>query len=47
MIIGASEDAEKEPGIKHESKTSADVFNELNIDQQEHPIEPLFKGEWE
>jgi hypothetical protein len=31
---------------QHESKWSADIFKDLHMEKSEHPIEPLFTGEW-
>lgn len=50
LLIGASEDPEKDLGIKldpqHETEDTAEIFNELRLDKSQHPIEPLIKGDW-
>ncbi len=50
VMIGASEDAEQELGIrldpKKETGNTADIFRELKLERQKHPVAPLFKGEW-
>jgi hypothetical protein len=50
MIIGAKEDPVKELGIElrteKETERTAEIINDLKISKREHPLEPLFKGEW-
>lgn len=50
VLIAASEDPEQELGIEldaeNESRTSADIFRDLGLRKSEHPVEPLFEGEW-
>lgn len=51
VLIAASEDVAEELGIElpeeRETAESADIFEQLRIDRERHPIEPLLKGEWE
>ncbi|HET8700227.1 MAG TPA: hypothetical protein VFL97_00970, partial [Nitrococcus sp.] len=51
LLIGASEDVTEELGIRldtdRETHSTADIFKDLKLDKTEHPLEPLFKGEWE
>ena len=48
MLIGAGEDPLNELGIKlhaeHETETSADIFRDLKLNRQKHPLKPLFEG---
>jgi len=50
VMIGASEDAEQELGIRldteKETGNTADIFRELKLERQKHPVAPLFKCEW-
>lgn len=50
MLIAASERPDEELGIelhpRRESEWSADIFKDLHMEKSEHPIEPLFTGEW-
>lgn len=50
ILIAASINPEEELEIElhpqHESEWSADIFRDLRMDKSEHPIEPLFTGEW-
>jgi hypothetical protein len=50
LMIAASENPEEELGIHldtdKETRDSADIFRDLRLHTSEHPIEPLFKGEW-
>jgi hypothetical protein len=50
MLIAASESPEEELGVElhpqRESEWSADIFNDLRMEKSEHPVEPLFTGEW-
>ncbi|MFW5774656.1 MAG: hypothetical protein ACOCW2_00080 [Chitinivibrionales bacterium] len=51
MLVSASEDIGEELGITldtdNESKTSADIFEDLHIDSKNRLSEPLFAGVWE
>jgi hypothetical protein len=31
---------------EHETADKADIFRQLKMSRREHPLEPLFKGEW-
>lgn len=50
VLIGATEDAESELGVKidaeWESADSADMFRRLKMPPGEQPTEPLTEGEW-
>ncbi|MBI4497430.1 MAG: hypothetical protein HY689_05980 [Chloroflexi bacterium] len=50
LLIGAAEDVSQELGIElypeHETAATADVFTELRLDRQQHPVEPLLRGVW-
>lgn len=50
VLIGAADDAERELGIhldtSAESLSSAEVFKRLQLPREEHPTEPLSRGEW-
>jgi hypothetical protein len=50
LLIASSEDPQEELGIElhpePENEWSADIFNDLRMDKSQHPIEPLFTGEW-
>lgn len=50
LLIGASTDPEGELGVElptdDESEDTADIFNELRLRKSEHPVAPLFEGEW-
>ena len=51
LLISAAEDPQQELGIKldadRESRSSADMFRDLRVKKSEHPLEPLFAGDWE
>ncbi|MFZ5955276.1 MAG: hypothetical protein ACOYT4_02525 [Nanoarchaeota archaeon] len=32
---------------KEETESSAEIFNELKLERDKHPLKPLFKGKWE
>jgi hypothetical protein len=50
VLIGAAEDASAELGIEFDAQreqlATADVFGRLRLRPEEHPTEPLEKGEW-
>jgi hypothetical protein len=50
ILVGARTDPERAYHIdietEHESAESADIFKQLKMSRREHPLEPLFKGEW-
>lgn len=50
LLIRASEDMTDELGIRldtdRETRSKADIFKDLKLDKAEHPLAPLFKGEW-
>jgi hypothetical protein len=51
LLIGAADDPVAELGIRldpeRESAASADVFHDLRLERDKHPLEPLFHGDWE
>ncbi|MFP4071000.1 MAG: hypothetical protein ACLFTB_03025 [Desulfovibrionales bacterium] len=50
LLIAASGDVKEELGItlhpEREEASSADIFKDLKMDRHQHPVEPLFEGEW-
>ena len=50
VLIGATEDPERELGIelrpREERETQAAIFRDLKLERDQHPLEPLFRGEW-
>lgn len=50
VLIGASPDVTRELGLslrpRREARESADVFTELGMERDLHPVEPLLTGEW-
>jgi hypothetical protein len=50
VLIGATEDVRQELGIdlkpERERIDRADIFRELKLEPEEHPLQPLLKGEW-
>jgi hypothetical protein len=51
ILIPAAENVDEELGIdlqpQDESESTAEIFTELELDQSEHPLEPLFEGRME
>jgi hypothetical protein len=51
VMIAAAEDVKEELGIElnsdEENAGSADMFRELELNREQHPVEPLFRGKWE
>jgi hypothetical protein len=51
VLIGADEDVTSELGIQlnpqHETAQTAEIFNSLHMSKREHPLRPLFTGQWE
>ncbi|MFO7595033.1 MAG: hypothetical protein R6W92_01670 [Desulfocurvibacter africanus] len=51
LLIPASDDVKEELGLElnpeHETRHSADVFQELRLDVDENPVRPLFEGKWD
>ncbi|WKZ34006.1 MAG: hypothetical protein QY316_06305 [Thermodesulfobacteriota bacterium] len=51
ILIGASEEPIKELGLalkpKDETESSADIFKDLKLEREKHPVKPLLKGKWE
>jgi hypothetical protein len=50
VLIGAAEDVRQELGIdlkpERERIDRTDIFRELKLEPEEHPLQPLLKGEW-
>lgn len=50
LLVAAAEDPERELGIEmdeaHEQRAEARIFRDLRLHKSEHPVEPLFRGEW-
>ena len=50
VLIGARSDPERAYDLdieaEHETAEKADIFRKLKLAHREHPLEPLFKGEW-
>ncbi len=50
MLIGATTQPEEELGIElqpaEERETQAAIFRDLKLEREQHPIDPLFRGEW-
>lgn len=50
LLVAAAEDLKEDLGIEiradTESCRSADVFQDLKLDRDEHPTEPLCEGKW-
>lgn len=50
VLVAASSDVGEELGIEleteHESAASADIFGDLRMERDQHPLEPLFQGVW-
>lgn len=51
LFVGASGDVSEELGIdldaEGETESTAEVFEELRMEKDRHPVEPLLKGKWE
>jgi hypothetical protein len=50
LLIGAAADVKAELGIdldpQRETERTAEIFRQLKLERDEHPVEPLFTGEW-
>jgi len=50
LLIGAAEDVYKELGIRlypqKETEQTAEIYEDLHLEKDIHPVEPLFKGRW-
>lgn len=50
LLIGASEDLSEELGVRlekeNENRNTAEIFKDLRMRRSEHPVKPLFEGEW-
>jgi hypothetical protein len=51
VLIGAAEDVFEELGVRldpqHETIDTAELFNELRMEQTAHPLKPWFEGRWQ
>ena len=51
VLIGATEEPDRELGIdlraRDERGTQAAIFRDLKLERDQHPLEPLFRGEWQ
>ena len=51
VLIGSSADVSAELCIdlpaEPETEWTADIFQDLKVEREEHPLTPLFKGEWQ
>jgi len=50
LVMGSEDDPGEELGIdlapEHECEETANLFQELEIDRERHPVEPLLTGKW-
>lgn len=50
MLVGTDEDVAEDLGIRldpqRETEHTAEIFNQLRMEKDQHPTEPLFRGEW-
>lgn len=51
LLVAAARDVEEELGIEldteRENEASADIFEDLRMERDQHPLEPLFQGKWQ
>ena len=51
VLVGARTDPERacdiDIAVEHETAEHANIFRRLKLARREHPLAPLFKGEWE
>jgi hypothetical protein len=51
LLVGASANVREELGVdldpQREDERTAEIFRDLHIAKSQHPVEPLFKGNWE
>jgi len=51
LLVAASEDPGEELGIRldadAERESTADIFKDLRLDKDAHPLKPLFEGHWD
>ncbi|MGH9159750.1 MAG: hypothetical protein ACRD2X_07150 [Vicinamibacteraceae bacterium] len=51
VLIGAETDPTDELGLsldpEHETAQTAEIFSDLRMEREEHPLRPLFEGKWE
>lgn len=50
MVIGAGEDVSDALGVwldpQRETLETAEIFNDLRVERNQHPLQPLFEGKW-
>ncbi|HYG62574.1 MAG TPA: hypothetical protein VEL74_08320 [Thermoanaerobaculia bacterium] len=50
LLMGSADDPGEDLGIdldpEHETEATADLFQELQMERQRHPVEPLLAGKW-
>jgi hypothetical protein len=50
VFIGAGDDVSEELGIRldpqRETLETAEIFNDLRVERNQHPLQPLFEGKW-
>jgi hypothetical protein len=50
VVIGAGEDVSDELGVwldpQRETLETAEIFNDLRVERNQHPLQPLFEGKW-
>jgi hypothetical protein len=51
VLIGADDDVFEELGVRldpqHETIETAELFNDLRMERNAHPLKPLFEGRWQ
>lgn len=47
VLVGAREGSEIELKPEAETEASAEIFRDLKLEREKHPVKPLFEGEWE
>jgi hypothetical protein len=50
LLVGTDEDVSEDLGIRldpqKETEHTAEIFTQLRLEKEQHPTEPLFRGEW-
>ncbi|MBI2413350.1 MAG: hypothetical protein HYV24_09085 [Deltaproteobacteria bacterium] len=47
VLAGAREESDIELKPEAETEASAEIFRDLKLEREKHPVKPLFEGEWE
>lgn len=47
VLVGAREESYIELKPEAETEASAEIFRDLKLEREKHPVKPLFEGEWE